>query len=69
MLAKITVIVLIILVIASLAGAVGPLLKKQDDKYRMVRFLKFRVAFSALLLAFLAMAVLMGWIEPHGLTR
>jgi len=45
------------------------LLKKQDDPYRMVRFLKFRVIFSALLLAFLALAVIMGWIQPHGLNH
>ncbi len=69
MLAKMTVIVLIILIIAMLAGAVGPLLKKQDDQYRMVRFLKYRVAFSVLLLVFLVLAVSMGWIQPHGLTR
>jgi hypothetical protein len=69
MLAKTVLIVLIILIIAMLAGAVGPLLKKHDDHYRMVRFLKYRVAFSALLLVFLILSVYMGWLQPHGLTR
>jgi len=62
------VIVVLILIVISLFGALRSMVKNQEgDKQKMVKMLAFRVGFSAFLLILLALALLMGWIQPHGL--
>lgn len=68
MLIKGVVIVVLVLIAASLFGALRALVRnEQEDKQRMVKLLAFRVGFSAFLLLMLAFAFFMGWIQPHGL--
>ncbi|HVK98527.1 MAG TPA: twin transmembrane helix small protein [Dongiaceae bacterium] len=65
---KIIVVIVLIFIAISLFSALRTLVRnKDDDKQRTVRFLAFRVGFSVLLLILLGVAMLMGWIEPHGL--
>jgi hypothetical protein len=68
MLIKGMLIIVLILIAASLFGALRALVKnEQGDKQRMVKLLALRVGFSAFLLLLLAVAFFMGWIQPHGL--
>ncbi len=68
MLIKIVVVVVLLIIAFSLFGALRSLVSgKQDDQYRTVRFLAYRVGFSVVLLLLLGLAFFMGWIQPHGL--
>ncbi|MDY6921539.1 MAG: twin transmembrane helix small protein [Pseudomonadota bacterium] len=68
MLMKIAVVVVLLIIVASLFGALRALVRNQEgDKQRTVKLLAFRVGFSALLLILLGVAFALGWIEPHGL--
>ncbi|MAR89675.1 MAG: hypothetical protein CML06_02170 [Pseudomonadales bacterium] len=65
---KIAVVVVLLIIVASLFGALRALVRNQEgDKQRTVKLLAFRVGFSALLLILLGVAFALGWIEPHGL--
>lgn len=68
MLFKILLVVVLIVIAISLFSALRTLVRNKDnDKQRTVRFLAIRVGLSVLLLILLALAMFMGWIEPHGL--
>lgn len=65
---KIVVIAVLIVILVSLFSALRTLVRnRENDKQRTVRFLAIRVGFSVLLLILLALAMNMGWIQPHGL--
>lgn len=64
---KILVVVVLFVIAFSLFGALRTLVRnKEGDKQKTVRFLAYRVGFSVLLLVFLIVAMMMGWITPHG---
>lgn len=68
MLFKSLLVVVLIVIAISLFSALRTLVRNKDnDKQRTVRFLAIRVGLSVLLLILLALAMFMGWIEPHGL--
>ena len=65
---KILIIVVLLVIAFSLFSALRTLVRNRDgDKQKTVRFLAFRVGFSVLLLLLLGVAMMMGWIDPHGL--
>ncbi len=65
---KILIIVVLIVIAFSLFSALRTLVRNSEgDKQKTVRFLAFRVGFSVLLLVILGVAMMMGWIDPHGL--
>jgi hypothetical protein len=65
MLTKITVIVLLLAIVATLFSSVFFLVKDDSGKRRTLALLKLRVALSLTLIAFVILAYLMGWIHPH----
>lgn len=65
MLAKTTVIVLLLAIVATLFSSVFFLVKDDSGKRRTLNLLKLRVALSLTLIAFVIVAYLMGWIQPH----
>ncbi len=68
MLVKIVVLIALLLIVVSLFSALHSMVRSQEgDKERMVKMLAYRVGFSALLLILLALAFVMGWVQPHGL--
>lgn len=65
---KFFIIFVLLVIIVSLFSALRTLVRNKDgDKQKTVRFLAVRVGFSVLLLILLGVAMLMGWINPHGL--
>jgi len=65
---KILIIVVLLVIAFSLFSALRTLVRNSEgDKEKTVRFLAFRVGFSVLLLVLLGVAMMMGWIDPHGL--
>ncbi|MEZ5506487.1 MAG: DUF2909 domain-containing protein [Gammaproteobacteria bacterium] len=65
---KFFIIFVLLVIIVSLFSALRTLVRNKDgDKQKTVRFLAVRVGFSVLLLILLGIAMLMGWINPHGL--
>ena len=65
---KIVVIAVLFIILFSLFSALRTLVRNKDnDKQRTVRFLAIRVGFSVLLLILLALAMKLGWVQPHGL--
>jgi len=65
---KFFVIVVLLVIVISLFSALRTLVRNKDgDKQKTVRFLAVRVGFSVLLLILLGVAMVMGWINPHGL--
>lgn len=69
MLPKIIIVVFLLAIVASLFSGLFFLLNDRSDSRRLVRALTLRVALSIGLIAFMALAYLMGWIHPHGLGR
>lgn len=65
MLAKLTVITLLLAVVATLFTSVFFLVKDESGKRRTLTALKVRVALSVTLIAFVVLAYTMGWIHPH----
>lgn len=64
---KIVVIAVLFVIAFSLFSALRTLVRNKDgDKQKTVRFLAYRVGFSVLLLILLGVAMIMGWITPHG---
>lgn len=64
---KIVVIAVLFVIAFSLFSALRTLVRNKDgDKQKTVRFLAYRVGFSVLLLILLGVAMMMGWITPHG---
>jgi cytochrome bd-type quinol oxidase subunit 2 len=69
---KTVMISLLLMVLASLAGAGMYMLRKDDDSgdrrsARMARALALRVALSVLLFLFILISWKMGWVRPGGL--
>lgn len=65
---KILIIAVLLVIAFSLFSALLTLVRNREgDKRKTVRFLAYRVGFSVLLLILLAVAMFMGWIDPHGL--
>ncbi len=65
---KVLIIVVLLVIVFSLFSALRTLVRNREgDKQKTVRFLAFRVGFSVLLLILLGVAMMMGWIDPHGL--
>lgn len=64
---KFVVLVFFVLILFNLFSGLYYLLKDKSDSKRMVTALKWRVALSLMLVAFLAVGAFMGWITPHGL--
>ena len=67
MLAKVTLIVLLLAIVASLFSGLFFLMNDESRERRVLTALKVRVGLSILLLIFLALAFSQGWLRPHGL--
>ena len=67
MLAKATLIVLLLAIVASLFSGLFFLMNDESRERRVLTALKVRVGLSILLLIFLALAFSQGWLRPHGL--
>jgi ABC-type uncharacterized transport system permease subunit len=61
------VLVLFVAILASLASALGFLLRSQGDSKRMLQALTLRVGLSVLLFVLLLIAWRAGLITPHGI--
>jgi H+/Cl- antiporter ClcA len=68
MLPKLLIILLLLAILGSLFSAVFFLVKDPADRShrRTVRALTWRVILQVTLIAFLVIAFLRGWIQPHG---
>lgn len=65
---KFVIIAVLLVIVISLFSALRTLVRnKEGDKQKTVRLLAVRVSFSVLLLVLLGLAMMMGWITPHGL--
>lgn len=69
MIPKLAIVLFLIAIVVALFTGMYYMLKDGSDKRRTVRALSWRVGLQVALIAFLALAYLMGWIEPHGLTH
>lgn len=65
MITKIVILILLVAIILTLASGLYFLVKDTDDKTRLVKALTIRVALSVVLIVFLLIAFMMGWIAPH----
>lgn len=68
MIPKLAIVVFLIAIVVALFSGMYYMLKDGSDKRRTVRALSWRVGLQVALIAFLALAYVMGWIEPHGVT-
>lgn len=66
MLIKLLLIALLLFIIFNLFRALYLMLKNDPEKVSMSKFLGRRVFFSALVLLLVILAMMMGWITPHG---
>lgn len=65
---KILVIIVLFVIAFSLFSALRTLVRNKDgDQQKTMRFLAYRVGFSVLLVVLLLLAMMMGWITPHGM--
>ena len=69
MLAKIIIVLFLVAIVIALFSGLFFLLHDSSDSKRLVNALTLRVALSIGLIAFLAIAYLLGWIHPHGVGR
>lgn len=67
--AKFAVILMLLAVVAALFTGMFFLIRDGSDKRRAVRALSWRVGLQVALIAFLALAYFMGWIQPHNLGK
>lgn len=67
MLPKLLVIALLIAILVALAFGAVFLVKDPSSRSRTLKALTWRVGLQAALVAFLALAIHMGWIHPHGI--
>ncbi len=63
--AKIALLLFLLAIIVALFSGLFFMLKDGSDRRRTVRALTWRVGLQVSLIAFLALAYFMGWIQPH----
>jgi hypothetical protein len=66
MLIKLLLIALLLFIIFNLFRALYLMLKNDPEKVSMSKFLGRRVFFSALVMVLIIIAMMAGWITPHG---
>ena len=64
---QIITIIILVLIVVSLFSALASLVRNKSASGKTVKMLGYRVAFSFLLLLFLAFAKFTGWTQPHDL--
>jgi hypothetical protein len=64
---RIIIVVLLIGIVLSLGSGMFFLMRDGDGSKRTVRALTVRITLSVLLIVFLVIGFLMGWIQPHGI--
>ncbi len=64
---KAIILIMLLLVLASLAGGMFTLIKDRNQTDRTVKFLTWRIALSVSLFVLIMVSFFMGWIQPHGL--
>ena len=62
---KLSVIVLLIAAVVSLARALMSLVRNEGKSGKTMRALAWRVGFSAMVFVFILVSMMMGWIQPH----
>jgi len=67
MLAKIILVLLILAMLVMLFRGLFTLAKDTPESKRTLRSLTVRVSIAVALIAFLIVAIMMGWIQPHGI--
>lgn len=69
MLTKLLIVGLLIAIVIALVSGGVFLVRDPSKSKRTVRALTWRVGLQVALIAFLVLAFLMGWIQPHGVGR
>jgi len=67
MIIKILIAILMLAILFSLFRSLFFLVTEKDDSKKVVKNLSWRIGLSIVLFVMIVSAILMGWIEPHGL--
>lgn len=64
---QVFIIIILIAIVASLAGGMVFLVKDKGRTDRTAKALTLRIVLSVSLFAFIMLATAMGWLKPHGI--